>query len=584
MEPQPTRQLPPICPSTSAADFENERDPKEQRMPEHQKEKEGGDDEASPYEESFEEASDPETENDMDTAAPPPGFSPSDDEREKTKAEMRVRKLLPILRAEKSEKEKIEELEEVIERQVKRRAEEELKKTEKKLKSLETFRAEAQRKFETRVDMCIGPDRPMNVRVNWVPPPVGIVNEVSEGEWVTDSRSLGIQCEMTTVATLRLAEKVRHDPFPSGRGAGSGGKVKIVHWDTMGKDAQRTWRKRRSKVGKEIEAYYGLQSLRQERREEAAREESRTEEAAGRKGRVNSTDSGYISTPPTRPTREEREELKRRAREAPPTTRRNDGRKTTDAPTTSTPKPLPSSTIQPVQDIEMTDAADPTPSTAQQQQQQQQQQQPQTQPQMPEEPVLDIRPSIADLVTIDKWGTTKSNRNDKEARGKGKEEGRKDDKKNREDHEKEERKREREWKMKQDEEVRRKERRRREDYKDAQRRHYRGYHDDRKFSWDTSRGDESYRNNVPPVESHFGRYRLTRDNRPATFERPNYDDRSYARSFKKTWSRQEPEQIVSINRHNADDSNQGRRRRNETGNSYSTLDEEDRDPRRKRKN
>ena len=227
----------------------------------------------------------------------------------------------------------------------------------------------------------------------------------------------------------------------------------------------------------------------------------------------------------------------------------------------------------------MIDSADSSTSAEQQQQQQQQQPQ-QQQPQPADEPVLDIRPSISDLVTLDVWGAAKSGQ---EEELKTKEERKKEERRNREDREKEERRREREWKMEQDSEIRRKERRR-EDYKEAQRRHYRGYQENKKFSWDATRSDDSYKNNVPPVESHFGRYRLTRDNRPATYERPDRSEWAYGQTFKKTWSRHRPEQIVNISRNkqnDADDS--GRRRRNETGNSNSTLDEEDRDPRRKRK-
>ena len=426
---------------------------------------ESEEEEATPYEDSSDD-------DDMETTPPPPpGFNLSDEEREETRNELK--KLLPILRAEKTEEEKVKELEELIDRQAKRKATTELKKAEKKIKKLEEFKEETQKKFELRVDKGVGPDRPLDIRVTWVPPVVFAKNEVTEGEWKTEARSLGVQVEMTSIATLRMAERIRQEQFPSGRGPGTQGKVKKVYWEDLGKLEQRTWRKKRAKMQRDIERHCNLVNLREERRNENvekganASAESNANgsgdgSAGNRKGRFLSTDSGYSGTPTSKPTREERGELRRREKEVASKTRINGGRKMEDYPSTSTPKPLPSKPKAQEEDVEMQEPAAAQTSPDQQQQQQ---------PQQPDEHVLDVQPSISDMVTLDCWNATKKDRIDNERKEKKKEEERREERRRYDEREREERRKERNRKREEDVEIRRKERGRRENYRDFQRRH-----------------------------------------------------------------------------------------------------------------
>ena len=122
-----------------------------------------------------------------------------------------------------------------------------------------------------------------------------------------------------------------------------------------------------------------------------------------------------------------------------------------------------------------------------------------------------------------------------------------------------------------------------------QRKTYRGYTDDRRFSWDTRGDNHCFDNNVPAVQSHFGPNRLTRDNRPTTDKYQRQTSRRYSTNFKKTYDKRNPDHLVRISRYedisddpDFDTTRSSRRRRNETETSRSTLDNEDRDPRRKK--
>ena len=211
------------------------------------------------------------------------------------------------------------------------------------------------------------------------------------------------------------------------------------------------------------------------------------------------------------------------------------------------------------------------------------------------------------MVTIDAWRRDNKDSNKKEGDKKRedrkredrkREDGRREDRKREESRReergfqdrknREERRREREWKQERDEETRRTERYRREHMKDYQRRHYRRIDDDRRFSWDARGDNRCFENNIPLVVAHFDKFRLPRDTRPATFERPGHAVRKT--SFKKSWDKRNPDTLLSINRHHdtaneidADRPRSDYRDKNRANTSRSTIDEDDRDPRRKGK-
>ena len=535
--------------------------------------------EISPYEDSTDQEGSTDDEARMDTdAKSPPGFKNNRADRERTRQELRRNKLLPLMKADRPDEDKLNDIEDLLETMTKERVASALKKDEKRVKKLEQFKEKAQTRFINRVDKECGPNRPMNIRETWKAPQKG-TPQAKEEAWVKikgDGRDIATQVEMTPVATLRLSEKIRREPYPSGKGIGTGRKAILVRWEDMGKKEQRQWRKRRAKVGQEIEENMNLEALREERR---MAQEEQPDATPAEKNRTRSIDSGYSATPPTKKAtlNEEKQELKRRKQLAEPNVRRIDkqrqkmGEQTQPGPTTSTPKPSSSKEKQP-ETAETPGSPEPQPLDSR-----------------PQEPAFEIFPQMADLVTIDHWEQAWNEKEDKKIAERRKEDARKEEERRNSDRkEKEQRKKVRDWKKREDENARRRERGRREEYKEQQRQHYKP---NRNFSWNASTNN-NYRSDVPAVRAHFGEFRLTREPRPSAWDRPAWENnqRHGRKEFKKHWDyRTTPKSLVRIESHYEDITDDSdiegtdpvKKRNPNTNTTSTTLDDDDRDPRRK---
>ena len=181
--------------------------------------------EISPYEDSTDQEGSTDDEARMDTdAKSPPGFKNNRADRERTRQELRRNKLLPLMKADRPDEDKLNDIEDLLETMTKERVASALKKDEKRVKKLEQFKEKAQTRFINRVDKECGPNRPMNIRETWKAPQKG-TPQAKEEAWVKikgDGRDIATQVEMTPVATLRLSEKIRREPYPSGKGIGTG--------------------------------------------------------------------------------------------------------------------------------------------------------------------------------------------------------------------------------------------------------------------------------------------------------------------------------------------------------------------------
>ena len=248
------------------------------------------------------------------------------EEREDTMNEM-----VPRVLALQSELEAMKQL-------GKKKDEEIRKMKENKKELLELADELVEKVYVDKEDKSCGPSIAIKYDKRYVVPS-NAVSSLEEGRWTVENRALGIQTEMGPTSTLRAREKITGEGKRRKKevlGDWQGRNVKMVWWEDLEPKKKKSWRRRISKITKEIDRDIEIELARAETSMNEFQRllnpgKNQEEEQEEERERKESGDSGIAGEKISR--RQKKRKQKKEMEE-----RRKDTNERREQPTTSTGK------------------------------------------------------------------------------------------------------------------------------------------------------------------------------------------------------------------------------------------------------